>query len=520
MRRASNKKASEPGSALEQLLTVLGEPAFSVPAGLETCERQLSYVGTATGLVYVRVTLGKGWQDRMSGYYLVETDGGPAALCPRTLRGYTIYTKGARHPRPVGRESADNLCGTAWQVFPSLPRRYGTPRAAVWYFLCSRGNALLALFAALLIAMEGAAALLSLPVRQALWEVAAGALPWSAVLPPFAAVLAAGAGVACLAVCAARRLEARIGEHGAAALLRRAASQRAPGKAGRLADGCTVALRYTLLLLAAGLLSLLALAWLGLRGSALMAAPLLLAGVLLAVACGLLFRRTGRLPAGFLSGAASLWLAAFCGEVWAFRLSQADALACLTVLLPPAAALLLLARAAPAFGASARETPTVREPPPPPNLDRRPPLLHCDGSLALDEAEAGPLAPITLRIAPGEKVGIYGPAGAGKTTLLRLLSGELEPTRGAAYCGEKDCAGVQTDSLRYWVRWAREAEASAGETAILLADHITRRSETEAALTFPGTAVLASARKELLAGCGRLYRLSGGTLREEAAYLG
>ncbi|WP_026819280.1 ABC-F family ATP-binding cassette domain-containing protein [Arthrobacter castelli] len=37
---------------------------------------------------------------------------------------------------------------------------------------------------------------------------------------------------------------------------------------------------------------------------------------------------------------------------------------------------------------------------------------------------------ITLRLAPGERVGLVGVNGAGKTTLLRLLNGEVEPTSG------------------------------------------------------------------------------------------
>jgi ABC-2 type transport system ATP-binding protein len=39
---------------------------------------------------------------------------------------------------------------------------------------------------------------------------------------------------------------------------------------------------------------------------------------------------------------------------------------------------------------------------------------------------------IDLKIESGEFFGFFGPNGAGKTTLLRILSGQLEPTKGSA----------------------------------------------------------------------------------------
>src|SRR6476661_2165896 len=45
----------------------------------------------------------------------------------------------------------------------------------------------------------------------------------------------------------------------------------------------------------------------------------------------------------------------------------------------------------------------------------------------------------TLSIGRGEVFGLLGPNGAGKTTLLRLLMGFLQPTRGRAAIGGRDC---------------------------------------------------------------------------------
>uniref|UniRef100_UPI0039EE6806 ABC-F family ATP-binding cassette domain-containing protein n=1 Tax=Sinomonas sp. G460-2 TaxID=3393464 RepID=UPI0039EE6806 len=60
-------------------------------------------------------------------------------------------------------------------------------------------------------------------------------------------------------------------------------------------------------------------------------------------------------------------------------------------------------------------------------------------TLAYGEASGGarPLFDtVTLRLAPGERVGVVGVNGAGKSTLLRLLTGELAPTSGRVKRGK------------------------------------------------------------------------------------
>ena len=65
------------------------------------------------------------------------------------------------------------------------------------------------------------------------------------------------------------------------------------------------------------------------------------------------------------------------------------------------------------------------------------PFFHCeDVRVAYDGADV--LRGVTLRIEPGEIVGVIGPNGSGKSTLLRTLSGTLQPAAGRALLRGKD----------------------------------------------------------------------------------
>lgn len=54
---------------------------------------------------------------------------------------------------------------------------------------------------------------------------------------------------------------------------------------------------------------------------------------------------------------------------------------------------------------------------------------------------------ITLRLAPGERLGIVGVNGAGKTTLLRLLNGEISPSSGKLKRGKTVQTAVLTQEV-------------------------------------------------------------------------
>jgi ATP-binding cassette subfamily B multidrug efflux pump len=63
-------------------------------------------------------------------------------------------------------------------------------------------------------------------------------------------------------------------------------------------------------------------------------------------------------------------------------------------------------------------------------------------------AEAGVIEGLTLRIAPGEKVGLVGPSGAGKTTLTSLLLRLHDLEGGRILIDGQDIAEVTQASLR------------------------------------------------------------------------
>lgn len=77
-----------------------------------------------------------------------------------------------------------------------------------------------------------------------------------------------------------------------------------------------------------------------------------------------------------------------------------------------------------------------------------PALEFANVQFTYDEADEPALANFSLRVAPGEIVGVTGPSGAGKSTLIKLLTGSLAPQQGAITLGGASLVGVPPKRIR------------------------------------------------------------------------
>jgi putative ABC transport system ATP-binding protein len=59
---------------------------------------------------------------------------------------------------------------------------------------------------------------------------------------------------------------------------------------------------------------------------------------------------------------------------------------------------------------------------------------------------------VSLRIAPGEFVGLYGPSGSGKTTLLQLIATLLDPDQGSVHFNETDVTNLTRKGKAQYLR--------------------------------------------------------------------
>ena len=80
-------------------------------------------------------------------------------------------------------------------------------------------------------------------------------------------------------------------------------------------------------------------------------------------------------------------------------------------------------------------------------------LLSADG-IAKSFGPTRVLSGVTLSVAPGEPVGLFGPNGSGKTTLVNILSGLLPPDAGTVRFDGKEITRLPLDA-RYRLGIAR-----------------------------------------------------------------
>ncbi|MEM8731348.1 MAG: ABC transporter ATP-binding protein [Pseudomonadota bacterium] len=74
------------------------------------------------------------------------------------------------------------------------------------------------------------------------------------------------------------------------------------------------------------------------------------------------------------------------------------------------------------------------------------PVLEVD-SIAAAYGSVTVLRGLSLTMAPGENIGLFGPNGHGKTTLLRVISGLLAPSAGHVRLNGKDITGHRPSSI-------------------------------------------------------------------------
>ena len=121
-----------------------------------------------------------------------------------------------------------------------------------------------------------------------------------------------------------------------------------------------------------------------------------------------------------------------------------------------------------------------------------------DVSFSYPDREAPVLRGVSLRLHPGEVLGVWGATGTGKTTLEKLMTGMLRPAGGTIYYGGIELARYNGASLRRRIAWGRGSD-------ILLTDRVPEERDGR-------TCVVFSAREETLDGCDRVFRLADGML--------
>jgi branched-chain amino acid transport system ATP-binding protein len=74
------------------------------------------------------------------------------------------------------------------------------------------------------------------------------------------------------------------------------------------------------------------------------------------------------------------------------------------------------------------------------------PILTAD-RISMEFGGLRAVSDLSLKIAPGEIVGLIGPNGAGKTTVFNMITGVYTPTSGKIFFQDRDITGLKTDRI-------------------------------------------------------------------------
>ncbi|MFJ4850684.1 MULTISPECIES: thiol reductant ABC exporter subunit CydD [unclassified Streptomyces] len=154
---------------------------------------------------------------------------------------------------------------------------------------------------------------------------------------------------------------------------------------------------------------------------------------------------------------------------------------------------------------AADEVFALLETPAPPRGDAAAPDPRTAAVEAEDLAVAGRLAPVSLRVSPGETVAITGASGAGKSTLLSVLLGFTRPTAGRVLVGGTALDDLELADWHRHIAWVpQRPHLFAGTLAdnVRLARPDADDATVRAALREAGAPELDPARRVGEAGAG------------------
>ncbi len=77
-----------------------------------------------------------------------------------------------------------------------------------------------------------------------------------------------------------------------------------------------------------------------------------------------------------------------------------------------------------------------------------PPAIHIDHvTYAYPDAKHDAVSDLSLTVEEGKVTGIIGPTGSGKTTLLKLITRQMDPSRGSVRIGGTDLRTFRREQI-------------------------------------------------------------------------